>query len=192
MSELIGSGPSYMDLLVHYDFSMGLYCLDRDPNEVDIDWIRENAFRLTPCKSDRRIRKSDEEIKKDLAEFERLDEIASQEFNDACDSYAYLIKALSVIRGYYKNCDFLARPIVLNDGGEREVTVELIGKGIVLTLKGRAVDESRAKINVYDRAKVLCDNVEEAVRFLASYAGDQNITFHTKRLGLRYEVYGLV
>lgn len=62
----------------------------------------------------------------------------------------------------------------------------------MLTLKGRAVDESRAQIKVYDRAKVLCDNVGEAVRFLASYAGDYNIKFHAERLGLRHEVYELV
>lgn len=30
-----------------YDSTRGLWCVDRDPKEVDIDWIRRNAFQLT-------------------------------------------------------------------------------------------------------------------------------------------------
>jgi len=30
-----------------YDTTRGLWCIDRDPKEVDLDWIRENAFQLT-------------------------------------------------------------------------------------------------------------------------------------------------
>ena len=26
----------------------GAWCIDRDPNEASIDWIRENAFRFLP------------------------------------------------------------------------------------------------------------------------------------------------
>ena len=38
---------SELEMLRHYYNSIkGLYCIDRDPNEVDIEWIRKNAFRL--------------------------------------------------------------------------------------------------------------------------------------------------
>lgn len=30
-----------------YDTTRGLWCIDRDPKEVDLEWIRENAFQLT-------------------------------------------------------------------------------------------------------------------------------------------------
>ena len=30
----------------YYDSSLGLWCIDKDPNEATIEWIRENAFRL--------------------------------------------------------------------------------------------------------------------------------------------------
>ena len=33
-------------LRYYYNSTKGLYCIDRDPNEVDIEWIRNNAFRL--------------------------------------------------------------------------------------------------------------------------------------------------
>ncbi len=38
---------SELEMLRHYyNSTKGLYCIDRDPNEVDIEWIRNNAFRL--------------------------------------------------------------------------------------------------------------------------------------------------
>jgi len=34
--------------LRHYkDTTIGLWCIDRNPNEVDIEWIQENSFQLT-------------------------------------------------------------------------------------------------------------------------------------------------
>lgn len=36
--------PSYAQLIEYYQTSNGLYMIDRDPHEVDIDWIRENAY----------------------------------------------------------------------------------------------------------------------------------------------------
>lgn len=39
---------TYSALLEHYHFTLGLWCIDRNPNEVDIDWIRENAFQPSP------------------------------------------------------------------------------------------------------------------------------------------------
>ena len=33
-------------LRYYYNSTKGLYCIDRNPNEVDIEWIRKNAFRL--------------------------------------------------------------------------------------------------------------------------------------------------
>lgn len=30
-----------------YESTRGLWCFDKNPKEVDIDWIRENAFQLT-------------------------------------------------------------------------------------------------------------------------------------------------
>lgn len=44
----------YEELMAHYDFSLGLWCIELNPNDVDIDWIREHAFKLTPCLSDKR------------------------------------------------------------------------------------------------------------------------------------------
>lgn len=43
---------SYNKLLEHYDFTLGLWCIDRDPNDVDIEWIRQNAFQPRPIDSD--------------------------------------------------------------------------------------------------------------------------------------------
>lgn len=37
--------PSYAQLIEYYQTTNGLYMIDRDPHEVDIDWIRENAFK---------------------------------------------------------------------------------------------------------------------------------------------------
>jgi hypothetical protein len=39
--------PLDMKALQHeYDSTRGLWCIDRDPKEVDIEWIRRNAFQL--------------------------------------------------------------------------------------------------------------------------------------------------
>lgn len=29
-----------------YDSTRGLWCIDRDPSEVDYEWIRQNAYQL--------------------------------------------------------------------------------------------------------------------------------------------------
>ena len=41
--------PTYEQLREYYDSTYGTWMIDRDPKEVDIDWIRQNAFqtRLT-------------------------------------------------------------------------------------------------------------------------------------------------
>ena len=31
-----------------YDSTRGLWCIDKDPKEVDLEWIRKNAFQLNP------------------------------------------------------------------------------------------------------------------------------------------------
>lgn len=33
-------------LRYYYNSTKGLYCIDKDPNEVDIEWVRKNVFRL--------------------------------------------------------------------------------------------------------------------------------------------------
>lgn len=38
---------TYEQLMEYYDTSCGAWVIDRDPHEVDIDWIRENAWQLT-------------------------------------------------------------------------------------------------------------------------------------------------
>lgn len=48
MNEDTNNKLSYDKLLEHYDFTLGLWCIDRNPNEVDIDWIRQNAFQPKP------------------------------------------------------------------------------------------------------------------------------------------------
>lgn len=35
------------------DTSVGLWCIDRDPNEVSMEWIRKHAFRLEFSESDK-------------------------------------------------------------------------------------------------------------------------------------------
>ena len=30
-----------------YDTSRGLWCIDKSPQDVSIEWVRENAFQLT-------------------------------------------------------------------------------------------------------------------------------------------------
>ncbi len=37
---------TYKQLRHYYDTTIGLYCIDRNPNEVDIEWIHNNAFQL--------------------------------------------------------------------------------------------------------------------------------------------------
>ena len=37
----------YQKLQHEYDTTRGLWCIDRDPKEVDLEWIRANAFQLT-------------------------------------------------------------------------------------------------------------------------------------------------
>ena len=39
---------TYEQLREYYDTSCGCFCIDRDPHEVDIDWIRKNAWQLMP------------------------------------------------------------------------------------------------------------------------------------------------
>lgn len=38
---------TYEQLMEYYDTSCGVWVIDRDPHEVDIDWIRKNAWQLT-------------------------------------------------------------------------------------------------------------------------------------------------
>jgi len=39
---------SKLEYLQHeYDSTRGLWCIDKNPNEVDIEWIRKNSFQLT-------------------------------------------------------------------------------------------------------------------------------------------------
>lgn len=39
-------------LSYYHDTTVGLWCIDRDPKDVSIEWIRENAFQLEPTNSD--------------------------------------------------------------------------------------------------------------------------------------------
>ena len=41
-----GAKQTNKKLQHYYDTTVGLWCIDRDPEKVDIDWIRRNAFRL--------------------------------------------------------------------------------------------------------------------------------------------------
>lgn len=38
--------PTYEQLREYYDSTYGTWMIDRDPKDVDIDWIRENAFQI--------------------------------------------------------------------------------------------------------------------------------------------------
>ena len=38
--------PTRKELQHEYDTTRGLWCLDRNPAEVDHDWIKRNAFQL--------------------------------------------------------------------------------------------------------------------------------------------------
>lgn len=43
-----GKQINYEKLREYYDTSCGAWVIDRDPHEVDIHWIRENAYQLKP------------------------------------------------------------------------------------------------------------------------------------------------
>ena len=36
----------------YHDITVGLWCIDRDPKDVDIEWIRKNAFQLKSVNND--------------------------------------------------------------------------------------------------------------------------------------------
>ena len=38
--------PSLKQLQHEYDRTRGLWCIDRNPAEVDYEWIKRNAFQL--------------------------------------------------------------------------------------------------------------------------------------------------
>ena len=38
--------PTLKQLQHEYDTTRGLWCIDRNPGEVDFEWIKENAFQL--------------------------------------------------------------------------------------------------------------------------------------------------
>lgn len=47
-SLVINSLEAKVKVLQHYyDTSQGLWCIDQNPNDVEIDWIREHCFQLT-------------------------------------------------------------------------------------------------------------------------------------------------
>ena len=46
VDEFEDSGRSKEELQHDYDSTRGLWCIDRDPKDVDIEWIRKNAFQL--------------------------------------------------------------------------------------------------------------------------------------------------
>jgi hypothetical protein len=37
-------------LRYYHDTTVGLWCIDQNPNDVSLEWIRENAFQLTESK----------------------------------------------------------------------------------------------------------------------------------------------
>lgn len=43
---------TYEQLMQYYDTSCGAWVIDRNPQEVDIEWIRKNAYQLTPIDND--------------------------------------------------------------------------------------------------------------------------------------------
>lgn len=45
--------PSYAQLIEYYTTTHGSYIIDSDPQEVDIDWIRENAYQPELLDSDK-------------------------------------------------------------------------------------------------------------------------------------------
>ncbi len=40
------------ELQYYHDTTVGLWCIDQDPKDVNIEWIRTNAFQLKPIDSD--------------------------------------------------------------------------------------------------------------------------------------------
>lgn len=49
VTNAIPATPSQtLQTLQHeYNSTRGLWCIDKDPKDVDIEWIRENSFQLT-------------------------------------------------------------------------------------------------------------------------------------------------
>jgi len=45
--------PTYEQLREYYDSTYGTWMIDRDPKEVDIDWIRQNAFQAELTDADK-------------------------------------------------------------------------------------------------------------------------------------------
>jgi len=44
--EILATPPSVKFLQHEYDSTRGLWCIDKNPNDVNIEWIRKNAFQL--------------------------------------------------------------------------------------------------------------------------------------------------
>lgn len=42
-------------LQYYYDTSMGLWCIDKNPKDIDIEWIRKHAFQLKPISKDDKV-----------------------------------------------------------------------------------------------------------------------------------------
>lgn len=72
--------PTYEQLREYYDSTYGTWMIDRDPKEVDIDWIRKNAFQTRLTDADK--------ICKDTSymEVENIDLIAKlEEYKNKAD-----------------------------------------------------------------------------------------------------------
>ena len=67
--------PTYEQLREYYDTTYGTWMIDRDPKEVDIGWIRKNAFqtRLTDadkiCKDTSYMEGEDKDLFENLEEY---------------------------------------------------------------------------------------------------------------------------
>lgn len=44
-----------------HDTAVGLWCIDKNPNDVDIEWIRKNAFQLEPMNKYRAVPKKEKQ-----------------------------------------------------------------------------------------------------------------------------------
>ncbi len=44
--EILNKEELFMELKHEYDSKRGLWCIDRDPQDVSIDFIRRNCFQL--------------------------------------------------------------------------------------------------------------------------------------------------
>ena len=42
-------------LQYYHDTTIGLWCIDKNPKDVDIEWIRKNAFQLEPVKQHQKV-----------------------------------------------------------------------------------------------------------------------------------------